>query len=156
VRLDPEEETVDIIDVIDSGRHEVKLAYHFGPQVRVSLDGTAAELSWPDAATPGAARLTLPAGLDWRAYRGSTAPIMGWYSTGLGHKTPAVALVGTGRCRPEDPLITKIEFIDVMLSNSAELVTIPGESGDLVVQVSLGRSVANLGEEPEMSPEACQ
>jgi len=156
VRLYPEEETVDIIDVIDSGRHEVKLAYHFGPQVRVSLDGTAAELSWPDAATPGAARLTLPAGLDWRAYRGSTAPIMGWYSTGLGHKIPAVTVVGTGRCRPEDPLITKLEFIDVMLSNSAELVTIPGESSNRVVRVSLGRSAADPGEEPEMSPEACQ
>jgi hypothetical protein len=81
---------------------------------------------------------------------------MGWYSTGLGHKTPAVALVGTGRCRPEDPLVTKLEFMKVMLFNSAELVTIPSETGDPVVRVSLGRSNANPGEEPEMSPEACQ
>jgi hypothetical protein len=81
---------------------------------------------------------------------------MGWYSTGLGHKTPAVALVGTGRCRPEDPLITKLEFIDVMLSNSAELVTIPDETSDRVIRVSLGRSVTDPGEEPEISPEACQ
>jgi hypothetical protein len=156
VRLDPGADAVEITDVIDGGSHQVKLAYHLGPQVRVSLNGATAELSWPDAAVPGAARLTLPAGLEWRAYRGSTTPILGWYSAGLGHKTPAAALVGTGRCGPEGPLITKIEFIDVMFSNSAELSAIPGKTSDHVVRVPLGCSAANPGEEPEISAEACQ
>ena len=110
VRLDPGARAVDITDVVDGGGHEVRMAYHLGPLVRVSLDGTNAELSWPGAAAPGAALLTLPAGLDWRAFRGSVDPLLGWYSEGLGHRTPAVTLVGTGQCRPDDPLVTRIEF----------------------------------------------
>ena len=87
------------------------MAYHFGPLVQVSLDGATAELSWPDAATPGQARLVLPAGLDWRAYRGSADPILGWYSAGLGRKTPAVTLIGSGRCQRDTPLSTRLKFV---------------------------------------------
>ena len=112
VRLDPGARAVEICDVIDGGGHEVRMAYHFGPLVRMSLDGTMAALSWPDAKVPGAARLALPAGLEWRAYRGSVSPVLGWYSEGLGRKTPAVTLVGTGRCRPDAPLVTRIEFTE--------------------------------------------
>ncbi len=86
VRLDPRARAVEITDVIDGGGHEVRMAYHFGPLVQVSLDGAEAELSWPDAVTPGAAKVALPAGLEWRAYRGSADPVLGWYSAGLGRK----------------------------------------------------------------------
>jgi hypothetical protein len=115
VRLDPDTRAVDITDVIDGGGHELRMAYHFGPLVRVSLDGATADLSWPDAGTPGKARLMLPAGLEWRTYQGSTDPILGWYSTGLGCKTPAVTLIGSGRCQGDTPLITRLEFISVTL-----------------------------------------
>jgi hypothetical protein len=110
VRLDPDARAVDIIDVIDGGGHQVRMAYHFGPLVRVSLDGTTAGLSWPGTVTRGEARLALPAELEWHAFRGSEDPILGWYSAGLGHKTPAVTLVGAGRCQQDAPFITKIEF----------------------------------------------
>jgi Heparinase II/III-like protein/Heparinase II/III N-terminus len=110
VRLDPVTRAVDIIDVIDGGSHEVRMAYHCGPLVRVSLDGATADLSWPDTVTPGQARLALPAELRWRSYQGSADPKFGWYSAGLGHKTAAVTLVGTGRCLRNAPLITRIEF----------------------------------------------
>lgn len=112
VRLDPDARAVDITDVIDGGGHEVRMAFHFGPQVRVSLHGCTASLAWPDAVAPGEARFMLPSGLDWRAYQGSASPIMGWYSAGLGHKTPAVTLIGSGRCRPDTPLVTRLEFAD--------------------------------------------
>jgi hypothetical protein len=156
VRLDPGTHAVDITDVIDSGSHEVRMAYHLGPLVQVSLEGATAELSWPDAVTSGQARLALPTGLEWRAYRGSTDPVLGWYSAGLGHKTPAVTLVGAGRCRPDAPIITKLTFTDMRIfSNSAELAA-HREKSDQTVRVSLGRSAANSSNKPEFSAEACQ
>jgi hypothetical protein len=125
VRLDPDARAIDIADVIDGGGHEVRMAFHFGPLVRVSLDGTHAELSWPDAVVPGSARLELSAGLGWRAHRGEADPILGWYSDGIGRKTPAVTLVGTGQCRRDTPLMTRLEFIDIS----------PGEQPDIRAEV---------------------
>jgi hypothetical protein len=121
VRLDPDARAIDIADVIDGGGHEVRMAFHFGPLVRVSLDGAHAELSWPDAVVPGTARLELPAGLDWRAHRGAEDPILGWYSDGIGRKTPAVTLVGTGQCRRDTPLMTRLEFIDISPSEQPDM-----------------------------------
>jgi Heparinase II/III-like protein/Heparinase II/III N-terminus len=117
VRLDPAARALAITDVIDSGGHEVRMAFHFGPLVRVSLGAASAELSWPRAAVPGTARVELPAALEWHAYRGSVEPILGWYSEGLGCKTPTTTLIGTGRCRRDVPLITRLEFDDVRLPN---------------------------------------
>src|SRR5262249_60337087 len=74
---------LDIIDEIDRGGHDVPLAFHLGPAVSAELDGTGAVLRWPGAASPGAARLALPAGLAWSLHRGETNPILGWYSSGL-------------------------------------------------------------------------
>ena len=125
VRLDPDARAIDIADVIDGGGHEVRMAFHFGPLIRVSIDGARAELSWPDAVVPGTARLELPGGLDWRAHRGAADPILGWYSDGIGRKTPAVALVGTGQCRRDTPLMTRMEFIDIS----------PGEQPDIRAEV---------------------
>jgi hypothetical protein len=58
------------------------------------------------------ARLELPAGLEWRIHRGSVDPILGWYSEGLGRKTPVFTVVGTGQCRRDTPLITRLKFTD--------------------------------------------
>jgi hypothetical protein len=139
VRLDPEARAIDIADVIDGGGHEVRMAFHFGPLMRVSLDGAHAELSWPDAVVPGTARLELPSGLDWRAHQGAVDPIRGWYSDGLGRKTPAVTLVGTGQCRRDTPLITRLEFIDVETDADAEPThseaARPGEEPDIRAEV---------------------
>jgi hypothetical protein len=156
VRLDPDARAVEIIDEIDAGRHEVRMAYQFGPLVEVSLDGTAAELSWPDTVTRGEARLALPAELEWHAYRGSEDPILGWYSEGLGHKTPTVTLVGAGRCQQDAPFITRIEFINVKLLNSSQSAMVSGETGDQDVRVLSGRSAVNPHNGPEISGEACQ
>jgi hypothetical protein len=110
VRLDAASRAIDIADLIDGGGHEVRLAFHFGPQVHVQLDDRHATLTWPGARLPGSARMKLPAGLFWELHRGETDPILGWYSEGLGRRVPAAALVGTGRCRRDMPLITQLEF----------------------------------------------
>lgn len=112
VRLDKGTRAIEITDTIDDGGHEVRLAFHFGPLVKVSLDGRIALLNWPHADVPGTARLDLPAGLDWRAHQGETDPNLGWYSAGLGHRVPAVAVVGTGHARSEQPLISRLQFLE--------------------------------------------
>jgi hypothetical protein len=112
VRLDPRARTLDITDAVDGGGHQVRLAFHFGPLVRVALDGAIARLDWPCADVAGAAVLKLPSGLDWSVHRGDVSPALGWYSAGLGHLEPAVAIVGTGQAMRERPLITRLQFSD--------------------------------------------
>jgi hypothetical protein len=62
--------------------------------------------------TPGAAELVLPAGLEWSLHRGETEPILGWYSAGLGHRVPAVTLLGQGRSQPGESLVTRLTFAE--------------------------------------------
>jgi Heparinase II/III-like protein/Heparinase II/III N-terminus len=159
VRLDPGARAVDIIDVIDGGGHEVKMAYHFGPLVHVSLRGRTADLSWPEAAVPGQARFALPAGLNWRAYQGSADPIMGWYSAGLGHKTPAVTLIGSGRCQRDAPLTTRLEFVGIVTQTPAsDAQSGLRESAEHISQGerirSLRHSPANRNDEADIAAEA--
>jgi heparinase II/III-like protein len=109
VTLDRAARSIDIVDEV-SGGYDVRLAFHLGPCVRAGLDGTSVTLTWPDAATPGAARMALPDGLEWSLHRGETDPILGWYSGGLGRRVPAVTLLGRGSAVAGRPLRTRLEF----------------------------------------------
>ena len=113
VRLDRASRSIDIVDEIGSGGHDVRLAFHLGPHVEAELIDTYAVLRWPGASTPGAARLELPPQLQWSLHRGETDPILGWYSRGLGHRTPAFTLLGRGRCALGVPFSTRLVFLDV-------------------------------------------
>jgi hypothetical protein len=110
VRLDREARSLEITDHVECGGHDVRVAFHLGPEVQAELSGSAALLRWPDAMTPGAARLELPAALRWSLHRGETDPVLGWYSGALGQRTPAVTLLGLGRPAPGEDLITRLEF----------------------------------------------
>jgi hypothetical protein len=118
VRLDRAARVVEITDEISGGAHDVRVAFHLGPDVAASLTsagddaGAVASLAWPGAVTPGSAELTLPAGLEWRLHRGETAPILGWYSAGLGHRVPAVTLLAQGRSQPGGRLVTRLKFAE--------------------------------------------
>jgi hypothetical protein len=112
VRLDRVSRSIDIIDEIGGG-HDIRLAFHLGPDVQADLDGASAMLRWPGAATPGTARLELPRGLRWSLHRGETDPILGWYSSGLGRRVPAVTLLGCGRPVPGEPFTTRLGFAGV-------------------------------------------
>jgi hypothetical protein len=112
VRLDRASRTIDIVDEVDGGSHDLRLAIHLGPDVQAELDGARAALRWPTACTPGAARLELPSPLQWSLHKGETDPIIGWYSCGLGRRTPSATLIGRGRSVPEVPLTTRLEFYD--------------------------------------------
>ena len=83
----------------------------------MELDDGCALLAWPAIGAPVtgtscAARLELPGGLRWSMHRGDTAPILGWYSPGLGRRVPAVSLLGEGRCGPGASLITSLNFAE--------------------------------------------
>jgi hypothetical protein len=112
VVLDRASRTIDIADEV-SAPHDIRLAFHLGPDVQAELDGARASLRWPAAARPGAARLDLPGELQWSLHLGETDPILGWYSSGLGVRVPAVTLLGRGRTVPGEPLATRLEFADV-------------------------------------------
>ena len=113
VLLDRASRSIDIIDEIDGGSHDVRLAFHLGPDVEAELDGSYAVLRWPGGSDPGSARLELPSGLRWSLHRGEPDPPLGWYSPGLGQRMPAVTLLGRGRSEPGAPLASRLEFLDV-------------------------------------------
>jgi hypothetical protein len=112
VRLDPKRASLEIIDVVSGGCHDIRLAFHLGPDVHAELDDGCALLAWPATGAPCTARLKLPRGLRWSLHRGETAPILGWYSPGLGRRVPAVSLLGEGRCDPGALLITTLDFTE--------------------------------------------
>jgi hypothetical protein len=111
VRLDPEAACLEITDVVTGGgSHDVRLAFHLGPDVYAELDDGSALLAWPSAHAHGSARIELPQALRWSLHRGETAPIVGWYSPGLGRRVPAITLLGEGRCAAGALLITRLNF----------------------------------------------
>ena len=145
VLLDRASRSIDIIDEIEGGSHDLRLAFHFGPEVQVELDEFCAVLNWPAASAPGAAWMELPAGLRWSLHRGESNPILGWYSPGLGHRIPAFSLLGHGRSLPGAPLATRLEFLDAGKSPKTAV------SSQAVSWVASG---ARLSKAPEMRAEA--
>jgi Heparinase II/III-like protein/Heparinase II/III N-terminus len=113
VLLDRASRSIDITDEIEGGSHDIRLAFHLGPEIQVQLDECCAVLSWPVASVPVTARLELAPGLRWTLHRGETDPILGWYAPGLGRRVPAFSLLGSGRSAPGTPLATRLEFLDV-------------------------------------------
>ena len=113
VLLDRASRSIDIIDEIDGGSHDLRLAFHLGPEVEVELDESVCDSDLACRGHTGAARLELPSWLRWTLHRGETDPILGWYSPGLGRRVPAFSLVGCGRCVPGAPLATRLEFLEV-------------------------------------------
>jgi hypothetical protein len=110
VRLDRVARRVEIVDEIDGGEYDIRLAFHLGPDVQAELDGAGAALHWPTAGAPREARLILPPQLRWSLHRGQTDPILGWYSPGLGERVPAFTLLGCGRSAPQVSFATQLEF----------------------------------------------
>lgn len=108
VRMDKVARSIEIIDVISGGGYDVRLAFHLGPDVSAEVEDFVVFLSW-GAATH--ARMTLPRELSWSLHRGETDPLLGWYSSGLGCRTPTLTIVGDGKSVNGDSLITRLEFM---------------------------------------------
>jgi hypothetical protein len=128
VLLDRASRSIDIIDEIDGGCRDIRLAFQLGPDVHAELSESGAVLGWPGASAPGMARLELPPGLRWSLDEGET-----------------VTLLGRGRSVPGMPLITRLEFLDI------------GKSGRSAISryaVSWTASAALLDRAPEIRAEA--
>ena len=123
VRLDRATRAVDIVDEVTGGCHDLRLAFHLGPEVEVKLAGSTAMLRWPvssrSGAPSGSARMELPATLHWSVHRGETNPILGWYSVGLGRRQAAYTLIGRGRTALDQLLSTRLEFLDATPPSSS-------------------------------------
>ena len=132
------------MDEIDAS-HDIRLAFHLGPGVHAEAEGTRALLSWPGPAGPGAARLELPRGLRWSLHRGETGPILGWYSSGFGRRSPSVTLLGTGRSAAAEPFRTRLEFLQA---------STPAEHTFTSTAVSLQASPSLVREPPGRQVEA--
>jgi Heparinase II/III-like protein/Heparinase II/III N-terminus len=112
VLLDRASRSIEIVDEVEGGDHDVRLAFHLGPDVAAELDGYRAALRWPGESAPQTAQLDLPAQLHWTLHRGETDPILGWYAYGLGRRVPAFVLIGQGRCAPDASFTTRMAFRD--------------------------------------------
>jgi hypothetical protein len=110
IRLSRTARCIEFIDEVSAG-HQVRLAFHLGPEVHAALETSTATLRW-QATAPGAARLKLPGELSWTLHRGQTDPILGWYSAGLGQRVPAFTLLGSGQSMPGQQFVTRLEFVD--------------------------------------------
>jgi uncharacterized heparinase superfamily protein len=109
VVMDRQDRWVLIEDRVEAAeRVHVRLAFHLGPAVGASLRGDGADLAWLSGAGPQLARLSLPAALTWRAWRGSLDPMLGWYAPCFGERVPATSLIGEGTIDPEAVLQTTL------------------------------------------------
>jgi hypothetical protein len=114
VRLSDAQRTITVVDLLRTRRrthdHTAMLAFHLGPDVTADLDGSRARLSWVGPSGLSAADMRLPAGLEWSAHRGESAPPLGWYSPAFGRRVPATTLVGTGPIPRLGELVTRLSF----------------------------------------------
>ena len=111
VQLDPTERALEIEDWIEALQpHRVLLAFHLGPQVKATIEGAFARLSWRGTFQTRQALMTLPPALAWDCCRGQTSPPLGWYSRGFGHREPSTALLGEGTLLPGTRLASKLTF----------------------------------------------
>ena len=97
-------------EVLRGAGTDFRLAFHFGPDVRVVLDGHRARLSWERDGERRTASLVLPESVTWTAHRGEQDPPLGWYSAGFGRREPATTLVGAGTAASGETLTTLLGF----------------------------------------------
>ncbi|MQA03036.1 MAG: heparinase [Streptosporangiales bacterium] len=111
VVLDRERRVLEVGDHfdVDGSPPAIRMAYHLGPAVDVSLRGSTATLSWTAVDGGGnGATVELPERLSWSLHRGETEPILGWYSPSFGERVPTYTLLGTSLRLPADPLRTVV------------------------------------------------
>jgi hypothetical protein len=88
----------------------VRLAYHFGPAVACRRDGDALALEWEANGRTYRGRLSLPAPLTWREYRGSNDPMLGWYSSAFNEREPSSSFIGSGTVAAGVTLATRLQI----------------------------------------------
>jgi len=112
VSLDPEDRALTIVDRLTSQEHHsVRLLFHLGGEVGVTLTGSRASLTWPGTTGQVGASVSLPSGLSWSIHRGETDPILGWHSPRFGRRAETSTLMGIGTVETALELVTQLEFV---------------------------------------------
>jgi Heparinase II/III-like protein/Heparinase II/III N-terminus len=112
VVLDRVQRKIEIEDrILGDGRFPVRLAFHLGPDVNSSDVSDVVELDWHGAGHGRRAWLRLPAMLSWRSYRGSSSPMLGWYSPAFGERVPSTSWIGEGELAVGEILRTSLDFV---------------------------------------------
>jgi hypothetical protein len=93
-------------DVVTSGQHAFRMAFHLGPCVQATLRDRSVELEWASAT----AALQLPEVGAWRLARGEEHPVLGWWSQRFGEKQPSTTVLGHGSCGGGTALRTVLQF----------------------------------------------
>jgi Heparinase II/III-like protein/Heparinase II/III N-terminus len=102
--------SMDIIDLLEGPVGlTTKMAWHFGPEVDVMLDGSQAIARWTVDGRHREVTVALPPSMTWTAHRGEQNPPLGWYSPGFGRKQPSWTLIGVG-ATSRDKMTTVIEW----------------------------------------------
>jgi hypothetical protein len=111
VALSSEGRRIALVDEIRTdGCFPITVAFHLGPAVRASITGRTVQLGWGNDRQATLATLQLPTKLDWSLVRGSTDPVLGWYSMGFGEKQPTTTVLGAGFCQGHEQLQSILEF----------------------------------------------
>jgi hypothetical protein len=112
VKFRGKQRLIEITDELDgAGQAQVRLAFHLGPAVEASLDGSDLTLRWRDRnGDEATATMTLPSSLSWSLTRGAEEPVLGWYSPAFGQKVPATDVIGVGTAAADSPLRTLLAF----------------------------------------------
>jgi hypothetical protein len=107
VSLDRAAATLTICDEVSAAQPvSVRMFYHLHPEIGCKLSQAAADLDWGGVNL----RLELPAGLAWRALRGSESPAVGWHSPSFGVKQPTTTLLGETTLSGALALTTIVKF----------------------------------------------
>jgi hypothetical protein len=134
VLLDIDDRLLTVVDTVTgTGVHTARLFWHLGPDVTVTVTGSAADLRWADRTGPQQARLELPPELSWSAHRGETDPPLGWYSPRFGLRVPSTTLVGVGEWSGALALRTELRFPSLPPGTTAS--TTATAAGDRSVRV---------------------
>jgi hypothetical protein len=135
VALDTTDRRLTVVDTVTSSvHHTVRLAWHLGPEVEVTLRGGEAELVWGSGTARRRARMRLPEQLAWSAHRGEGDPVLGWYSPRFGVRVPTTTLVGSGSWRGTLTLHTALEMAGTAGAGTPQGNTGRGLTEDLTIR----------------------
>ena len=112
VEYDQQSRKLTIVDTFDGGgSHDLVWHWHLSPEVDSAWDSS--RNCWVLTHKECAGKLIISGGEDsgWAVFKGSTQPILGWYSAVLGRKVPAETLRYRYTGQLPRALTFRVEFV---------------------------------------------
>jgi hypothetical protein len=107
IRIDRQNSQILILDEIEAhGQHAMDMFFHLDPQCDVACQ----ENTWTITKENRRLLLIPDKQVEFRVLKGSTTPILGWYSPAYGRKVPTVTLVGSAPISGKATFVTRIQI----------------------------------------------